>query len=85
MAKVLVVDDTPDMAKLMARAVEDQGYEVLVAGDGQYALQMASAELPDVILLDIMMPRMSGSEVLRHLKEDAAVAGDSCDPGHRQE
>ncbi len=73
MAKVLVVDDTPDMARLMAKAVEDQGYAVLVAGDGQCALQMASAELPDVILLDIMMPRMSGSEVLRHLKEDVQL------------
>jgi len=73
MTKVLVVDDTPDMAKLMAKAVEDQGYEVFVAGDGRYALQMASAECPDVVLLDIMMPRLSGIEVLRHLKEDAQL------------
>jgi len=68
--KVLVVDDTPDMAKLMARAVESEGYEVSVAGDGQFALQMAKAERPDVVLLDVMMPRMGGIEVLRHLKED---------------
>lgn len=73
MTKVLVVDDMPDMAKLMMRAVEDQGHQVFVAGDGRYALQMASAECPDVILLDIMMPRMSGIEVLRHLKEDAQL------------
>ncbi len=73
MTKVLVVDDMPDMARLMMRAVEDQGHEVSVAGDGQFALQMASAERPDVVLLDIMMPRMSGIEVLRHLKEDAQL------------
>ena len=70
MTKVLVVDDTPDIAKLMMKAVEDQGHEVFLAGDGQFALQMAEAQCPDVILLDIMMPRMSGIEVLRHLKED---------------
>ena len=73
MTKVLVVDDNPDMAKLMMRAVEDQGHEVFVAGDGQFALQMASAERPDVILLDIMMPRMSGIEVLRRLKANTEL------------
>ena len=73
MTKVLVVDDTPDMAKLMARAVTNQGYEVFVAGDGRFALQMASIEHPDVVLLDIMMPHMSGIEVLRHLKADAEL------------
>ncbi|MHB8901991.1 MAG: sensor histidine kinase [Thermoguttaceae bacterium] len=70
MTKVLVVDDTPDMARLMMKAVEDQGHEAIVAGDGQHALQMVSAEHPDVILLDIMMPRMSGIAVLRRLKQD---------------
>ena len=73
MTKVLVVDDTPDMAMLMMRAVEDQGHEVSVAGDGRFALQMVSAERPDVILLDIMMPRMSGIEVLRELKANAEL------------
>ena len=73
MTKVLVVDDTPDMARLMVKAVEDQGYEVFAAGDGRQALQMALVSRPDVILLDIMMPRMSGIEVLRHLKEDAQL------------
>jgi len=73
MTKVLVVDDTPDMARLMARAVEAQGYEASVAGDGRSALRMAVAEPPDVVLLDVMMPGISGIEVLRHLKEDAEL------------
>jgi signal transduction histidine kinase len=73
MTKVLVVDDTPDMARLMMKAVEDQGHQVFAAGDGQYALQMALAERPDVILLDIMMPRLGGIEVLHHLKEDSEL------------
>lgn len=73
MTKVLIVDDTPDMARLMARAVEAQGYEVSMANDGPSALQAAAAESPDVVLLDVMMPRMSGLEVLRHLKDDAEL------------
>jgi signal transduction histidine kinase len=70
MTKVLVVDDNADMATLMIRAVESQGHEVFMACDGQCALQMASSERPDVILMDVMMPRMSGIEALRRLKED---------------
>ena len=73
MTKVLVVDDTPDTAKLMAQAVEAEGYEVSVVGDGRSALQMAAAERPDVVLLDVMMPGMSGIEVLHRLKEDAEL------------
>lgn len=70
MNKVLVVDDNPDMAKLMARAVADHGYGVCLAGNGPQALEMATDERPDVILLDVMMPGMSGIEVLNRLKMD---------------
>ena len=73
MTRVLVVDDTPDIASLMAKSIEVAGYDVSVAGDGQRGLQAAKANLPDVILLDIMMPRMSGLEVLCCLKEDPAL------------
>ena len=73
MTKVLVVDDTPDMAQLMAMVVQNEGYEAHVASDGQLALRMASYEHPDVVLLDIMMPQMSGLEVLSHLKADVAL------------
>lgn len=70
MTKILIVDDTPDMANLLVRAVKNQGYEAFVAGDGHCALQLASTMAPDVILLDVMMPRMGGIEVLRKLKAD---------------
>jgi len=73
MAKILVVDDTPDMATLMTTVLKKQGYEVFVAGNGRSALQVAAAEHPDVILLDIMMPTMNGIEVLHHLKSDAKL------------
>ncbi|OHB81362.1 MAG: hypothetical protein A2V98_02115 [Planctomycetes bacterium RBG_16_64_12] len=71
MTKVLVVDDMPDMAKLLANTVEGQGYEALVASNGREALDITTTQCPDVILLDIMMPGMDGLEVLRRLKTDA--------------
>jgi signal transduction histidine kinase len=73
MAKILVVDDTPDMATLMTMVLKNQGYEVLVAGNGRSAIQVAATQHPDVILLDIMMPIMNGIEVLHHLKSDTEL------------
>jgi len=70
MAKILVVDDIPDNVKLLAYDLEDDGYEVLTAYNGKSALQMARERLPDVILLDIMMPEMDGIAVLKELKTD---------------
>jgi signal transduction histidine kinase len=70
MTRVLVVDDSLDMAKLLAKIVEEQGHEVRLAGSGKQALRMAAAEPIDVVLLDVMMPCMSGLEVLHKLKED---------------
>jgi signal transduction histidine kinase len=70
MTKILIVDDTPDLAWLMAKAMTGEGYEALVANSGQEGLQAALARRPDVVLLDIMMPRMNGIEMLRRLKAD---------------
>lgn len=71
MARVLIVDNLADSARLLAQEVEAQGYEVLTALGGPQALGIASAEHPDVILLDIAMPDMDGIEVCRRLQEDA--------------
>ena len=70
MAKVLIVDDLPDNSTLLAHLVKDQGYEASVASNGRQALDLAAAERPDVILLDVMMPGMDGIEVCRRLKAD---------------
>jgi len=70
MARILVVDDKPDNQALVSLVLEEQGHEVLTAANGREGLQVAIAELPDVILLDVMMPDMSGIEVCRKLKED---------------
>src|SRR5688500_10728120 len=74
-ARILVVDDTPDNLFLMSALLEDQ-YEVITAPDGAQALQIAqSAEPPELILLDIMMPEMDGYEVMRRLRQNVATAG----------
>ena len=70
MAKILVVDDVEDNIKLLQYDLEDDGYEVITAQDGEEALSVASKELPDVILLDIMMPKLGGIETCKYLKED---------------
>jgi class 3 adenylate cyclase/CheY-like chemotaxis protein len=69
---ILVVDDTPQNLDLMARRLRSQGYEVATAGDGEEALARVLELEPDLILLDIMMPRLDGIETVRRLKADAA-------------
>ncbi|MFO7975664.1 MAG: response regulator [Candidatus Hydrogenedentota bacterium] len=66
--KILIVDDEPDVVTLIERALENEGFESVAAYDGISALDIAESEAPAVILLDIMMPMMSGYEVCEHLK-----------------
>ncbi len=70
---VLVVDDEPDLVELLQYALETAGFAVLTASDGIAALQIAEAERPDVIVLDIMMPRMDGLELTLQIRERAAL------------
>ena len=67
---VLIVDDVPDNLSLLHDALDEAGYTVLVATDGESALQRARQSLPEVILLDAMMPGMDGFEVAQALKAD---------------
>lgn len=71
--RILVVDDEPDVVTLMTRALESEGFETLTAYDGISALDIAQAEKPDLILLDVMMPMMSGYEVCQQLKASPAT------------
>lgn len=68
---ILIVDDTPTILELLQKMLIRQGYQVRVAGSGARALEAVKASLPDLILLDIMMPEMSGYEVCERLKADA--------------
>ena len=73
-AKILVVDDTPRNVKLLADLLAVKGYNVVTASSGHDALKQISAERPDLVLLDVVMPEMSGYEVCRKIREDAATA-----------
>ena len=70
---VLIVDDIPENLSLLHDALDESGYTVLVATNGESALQRARKSLPDVILLDALMPGMDGFEVARRLKADFAT------------
>ena len=70
---ILVVDDDPDVARFVEINLRFVGYDVLVAGDGEEALRIAEEVRPDLILLDIMMPRIDGFEVARRLREEAQL------------
>ncbi|MDD2918007.1 response regulator [Rhodoferax sp.] len=71
---VLIVDDVPDNLAVLHDALDESGYTVLVALSGTAALQRAAQALPDVVLLDAMMPGMDGFEVARQLKADPQTA-----------
>jgi two-component system cell cycle response regulator len=73
-ARVLVVDDVELNVKLLEAKLASEYFEVIVADNGPTALELAETELPDIILLDIMMPRMDGFEVCRRLKASARTA-----------
>jgi adenylate cyclase len=68
--KILIVDDEPFNLDLLEQELEDQGYVIERANDGAEALEKVPSFEPDVILLDYMMPKMNGLEVLKHLRED---------------
>ncbi len=73
-ATVLVVDDDPVIQTLLRVNFELEGYRVLIAADGREALHRARADRPDVVILDVMMPKMDGIQVASTLKADAATA-----------
>jgi class 3 adenylate cyclase len=73
-AKVLVVDDTPHNVKLLADLLEVKGYGVTTAVNGEEALAKVAADPPDLVLLDVMMPGLSGYDVCRRLRADPATA-----------
>ena len=71
--RILIADDQPMNVDILQTRLAVHGYEILTAADGEEALGVARAQLPDLILLDIMMPKMDGLEVCRLLKGDAAL------------
>jgi len=68
--RILVVDDDKDLVKVIKTALEVRGFEVTTAYDGEEALKETERVMPDLIILDIIMPRLNGLEVLQRIKGD---------------
>ena len=70
-AKILLVDDNPDVLGLVASMLTISGFNVITAGDGLLGLEIAEAELPDLIITDISMPRMDGIQMISRLRDQS--------------
>ena len=70
---ILAVDDEAGILRLIKLELSSQGFRVIVAGDGEEALRLAEQQRPDIVVLDILMPQMSGLEVMRRLRERTSV------------
>ena len=68
MARILIVEDEPNMVAGLRDNFEFEGYQVITAADGIAGLERALSEAPDLVILDVMMPRMSGLDVCKQLK-----------------
>jgi len=68
--KILLVDDEPDLVQMIKLRLKAAGYEVATAGDGQQALEAVKTEKPDLMILDLMLPKLDGYKVCRFLKFD---------------
>src|SRR6266404_2244389 len=71
--RILVVDDNPIISQLLHQVLTQEGYEVRIASDGMEALACVPSYKPDLLLLDLSMPRLCGDEVCRRLKSDPAT------------
>ncbi len=71
--KILIVDDEPDILEFMQYNLEREGFQVFLASSGKQAIEVAKDELPDLIILDVMMPGMDGIETCRELRQDARL------------
>jgi len=73
--RILITDDTPDVLLLTTMVLEEEGYEVFKATSGGECLEIARAQRPDIVLLDVMLPDMTGTEVCKHIKQDEDLEG----------
>ena len=71
MTAILVVDDEPTLRTILVEVLVDEGYTVVTARDGQEALEVFARDAPDLVLMDVMMPRMDGRAAFRAMREHA--------------
>ena len=74
MARVLIVDDSPSQLMGMKKIMEKLGHEVISAEDGAQGVEVAKRELPDLILMDVVMPNLNGFQATRSISKDAATS-----------
>lgn len=74
MAKILIIDDSSTITQMLAAFLKKEGHDIITAGEGVTGVKMAQSEKPDVILLDIMLPKLNGFEVCNMLKMDSLYA-----------
>ncbi len=72
--RILIADDNEQNRELLEAYLSDEGHEIVMSEDGQQTVEMAMSEQPDLILLDIMMPKLSGYEVCQKLRENSSTA-----------
>jgi CheY-like chemotaxis protein len=72
-ARIAVIDDDPDFVVLLKTILKSRGYDVLTAPDGEDGLRLIHSASPDLVLLDLMMPKVSGLEVVRRMREDPEI------------
>jgi DNA-binding response OmpR family regulator len=73
MAKILIADDEPALRFLISSTLEDEGYELLEAADGLQAYDLITKEKPDLVILDVMMPGLTGYEICSRIKSEPAT------------
>ncbi len=73
MTKILIAEDEPDIRDLIAFTLRFSGYEVVAVGNGAEALDAAPVEMPDLIMMDVRMPRMTGYEACQQMKLDSRI------------
>jgi len=69
MKKILIVDDEPNIVMSLEYLFKKEGYKVFIARDGEEALATIAKDIPDIVLLDVMMPKVDGYQVIQYLKE----------------
>ncbi|TQV89021.1 response regulator [Aliikangiella coralliicola] len=74
MSKILIVDDSPTEIHVLSTILESNGYEVVTAESGEAGVEVAKQELPDLVLMDVVMPGLNGFQATRQLKKDPATA-----------
>lgn len=71
---ILIVDDDPTIRSVLEALLDDEGYQPITAANGREAVDLVNAQQPSLVLMDLMMPVMSGVDAIRHLKTDPATA-----------